>query len=540
MNDFRKSVSKSLLGCFFGALLACAPVVGAQQATTYQQTNIISNGAVPALVTDPNFVDPWGISIGPEFWINANVTGFDYVTDASGNIQFKATIPPASGTGTGSPTGTVFVSGVPAGSFMLSNGQPAQFLFCSLDGTISGWNTSSTGNVAEIKVNRSANKAVYTDMALLTNSTGSFILATNFGQGASVEVYDTSFHAVALGGPFTDPNLPAGYAPYAVHTIGTTVYVTYMLRDTTTFQETLGAGTGIVDAFDVNGQFVKRAITGGNLNAPWGMALAPANFGQFGGDLLVGNFGDGVINAYDPSTYNLLGQLTDASGNVIANPGLWEIVFGQANPSVGDPNTLYFAAGLNGETAGLFGSIGAVAPSSGGSFALHSASGSLTVTRGQSATTMLTLDSSGGFTGPVTLGCSGLPTGATCAFSQSPITLTGASAQVTLTISAGTTYTPPAGYQASTAGRGMGIAMAAVMPFAGFLLFGAARRRRWPAVVPMLLLGLAVVAGIAGCGGGSKTISTGPLPTPTGTSQVTVTGTSGAISQTTSISLTVQ
>lgn len=540
MYDFGKTISKSLLGCFFGAVLAYAPLAGAQQATTYKQTNIISNGAVPALVTDPNFVDPWGISIGPEFWINANVTGFDYVTDASGNIQFKATIPPASGTGTGSPTGTVFVSGAPAGSFMLSDGQPAQFLFCSLDGTISGWNTSSIGNVAEIKVNRSANKAVYTDMALLTNSTGTFILAANFGQGASVEIYDTSFHTVALGGPFTDPNLPAGYAPYAVHTIGSTVYVTYMLRDTTTFTETLGAGTGIVDAFDVNGQFVKRAITGGALNAPWGMALAPAGFGPFGGDLLVGNFGDGVINVYDPSTYNLLGQLTDASGNVIANPGLWEIVFGQANPSVGDPNTLYFAAGLNGETAGLFGSIAAVAPSSGGSFALHSASGSLTVTRGQSATTMLTLEPSGGFSGPVTLGCSGLPTGATCGFSQSPVNLTGASTQVTLTISAGTTYVPP--YQVKNAGspgQGLGIAMAAVMPFAGFFLFGAARRRRWPALVPMLLLGLAVTAGVAGCGGGSKT-SLGTLPTPTGTSQVTVTAISGAVSQSTSISLTVQ
>ena len=193
-----------------------------------------------------------------------------------------------------------------------------------------------------------------------------------------------------------------------------------------------------------------------------------------------------------------------------------------------------------GETAGLFGSIAAVAPSSGGSFALHSSSGSLTVTRGQSTTATLTLDSSGGFTGPVTLGCSGLPTGATCAFSQSPVNLSGASTQVTLTISAGTTYTPPAGYQASTTGRGMGIAMAAVMPFAGLFLFGAARRRRWPAMVPMVLLGLAVVAGVAGCGGGSKTLTTGPLPTPTGTSQVTVTGTSGAISQTTSISLTVQ
>src|SRR3954452_8055490 len=376
MIDTTTSVMGKHLRSFFSVLLAAASLAGAQQATTYKQTNIISDGAVPALVTDPNFVDPWGISIGQAFWINTNVTGFSYVNDASGNIAFKATIPPATAPGTGSPTGTVATTGSPAGSFMLSNGQPAVFLFSSLDGTISGWNLSSTNNVAEIKVNNSAHNAAYTDMALLTNAQGTFILAANFGAGHSVEIYDTSFRTVALAGPFTDPNLPAGYAPYAIHTIGTTVYVTYMLRDTTTFQETLGAGTGIVDAFDVNGQFVKRAITGGNLNAPWGMALAPAGFGTFGGDLLVGNFGDGVINVYNPTTYDFLGQLTDATGNVIANSGLWEIVFGQANPAVGDPNTLYFSAGLNQERDGLFGSIAAVASSPGtGSFALTSSDG---------------------------------------------------------------------------------------------------------------------------------------------------------------------
>jgi uncharacterized protein (TIGR03118 family) len=537
-------ISKHLLGFFFGILLASAALAGAQ-ATAYKQTNIISDGAVPALVTDPNFVDPWGVSIGQEFWINANVTGFDYVTDASGNIQFKATIPPASGTGTGSPTGTVFVSGAPAGSFMLSNGQPAVFLFCSLDGSISGWNLNSAGNVAEIKVNNSTHNAVYTDMALLTNTTGTFILAANFGTGHSVEIYDSSFHTVALGGPFTDPNLPAGYAPYAIHVIGTTVYVTYMLRDTTTFQETLGAGTGIVDAYDVNGQFVKRAITGGNLNAPWGMALAPAGFGRFGGDLLVGNFGDGVINAYDPATFNFLGQLTDATGNVIANPGLWEIVFGQANPAVGDPNKLYFAAGLNQERDGLFGSIAAVAPNSPGSFTLTPSANSITVARGGNAPVTLTLAPTNGFTGTVALACSGLPAGTTCSFSQASVNVSGtASIQSTLTFASSTTYTPPSGYgvRASTEPkhRGLGIAAAGMMPLAGLLLFGVARRRRFLAMLSVVLLGLVVGAGVVGCGGSSGSGGGNPVSTPTGTSQVTITATSGSISQSTMISLTVQ
>ncbi len=540
--DGSRSIGKFLHG-LFGILLAGVSLAGAQQATVYKQTNIISDGAVPALVTDPNFVDPWGISIGQEFWINTNVTGFSYVNDASGNIQFKATIPPASGTGTGSPTGTAFVSGAPAGSFMLSNGQPAVFLFCSLDGTISGWNLSSPGNVAEIKVNRSANKAVYTDMALLTNSTGTFILATNFGQGHSVEIYDTSFNPVAFSGPFTDPNLPTGYAPYAIHTIGTTVYVTYMLRDTTTFTETLGPGTGIVDAFDVNGKFVKRAITGGNLNAPWGMALAPAGFGKFGGDLLVGNFGDGVINVYDPTSYDFLGQLTDADGNVITNSGLWEIVFGQSNPSVGDPNKLYFSAGLNEERDGLFGSIAAVASNPTGSFTLRSSSSALTVTRGQSVMATMSLAPANGFTGSVSLACSGLPAGTTCSFSPSSINVTGTTtAQTTLTISSSTTYTPPTGYAAKAVAppkhSGRGIAAATAMPLAAFVLLGAVRRRRFLAMLPIVLLGLVVAAGVAGCsskGGGPTAV-----PTPTGTSQVTVTATSGTISQTTAISLTVQ
>lgn len=541
-----RSSTGTHLRCLFGVFLALAvaSLAAAQQATTYQQTNIISDGSVPALVVDPNFVDPWGISIGQEFWINANVTGFDYVTDASGNIQFKATIPPATGTGAGSPTGTVFVSGAPAGSFMLSNGHPAVFLFCSLDGTISGWNLNSPGNVTEIKVNRSANKAAYTDMALLTNVDGTFILAANFGQDHNVEIYDTSFHPVALSGLFTDPNLPAGYAPYAIHIIGINVYVTYMLRDTTTFQETLGAGTGIVDVFHANGQFVKRAITGGNLNAPWGMALAPAGFGRFAGDLLVGNFGDGVINAYDPTTYSFLGQLTDASGNVIANPGLWEIVFGQANPSVGDPNTLYFAAGLDQETHGLFGSIAAVTPTSHGSFALRSSFNSLTVTRGQSAAATLTLQPSNGFTGSVALACSGLPSGAACSFSQSPVSLSGSTnAQITLTISANSTYTPPMGYSAKGAApprhSTLGIAAASLTPLAGIFLFGVARRRRLLTMLPIALLGLVVAAGFAGCSGGSAGGSRS-IPTPTGTSQVTVTATSGAVSQSTMITLTVQ
>ena len=533
---------------FLAVLLGAASLACAQQPTTYKQTNIISDGAVPALVTDASFVDPWGISIGQDFWINANVSGFDYVNDAAGNVAFKVTIPSASGAGTGSPTGTVVTTGAPAGSFMLTDGHPALFLFCSLDGTISGWDLSlsGAGNVADIAVNNAAGHAVYTDIALVTNATGTFLLATNFGAGAKVEAYDTSFHVANLTGSFSDPNLPTGYAPYAVHTIGTKVYVTYMLRDTTTYTETLGAGTGIVDAFDLNGVFVARAITGGNLNAPWGMALAPTGFGIYGGDLLVGNFGDGVINVYNPTTYAYLGQLADATGNVIANPGLWEIVFGQASPAVGDPNTLYFSAGLNQEKDGLFASIASVAANPGsGTFALSASTGALTVTSGGSTSATVSLAPSSGFTGTVTFACSGLPAAAACTFSPSSLSVAGtASAQTTMTIATSVTYPPPGGYMARQTPphkqSDAGIAAAAITPLAALLLFGAfKRRRKFLALLPVALVAAAVAVGVAGCGGSSSSATQTPTPTPGGTSHVTVTATSGAISKNTVITLTV-
>ena len=527
---------------FLAVLVAIAPLARAQQTTTYKQTNIISDGAVSALVTDTNFVDPWGISIGQDFWINTNVTGFNYVNNASGNVAFKVTIPSASVTSTGSPTGTVVTTTAPGGSFMLSDGWPAAFLFCSLDGTISGWDAtlSGSGNIARIAVNNSAKNAVYTDIALVTNPTGTFILAANFGAGASVEVYDTGFKVSNLAGSFTDPNIPAGFAPYAIHTIGATVFVTYMLRDATTYQETLGAGTGIVDAYDVNGNLMARAITGGNLNAPWGMALAPAGFGQYGGDLLVGNFGDGVINVYDPTTYAFLGQLMDSNGNAIANPGLWEIVFGQVSPAVGDPSTLYFAAGINQEKDGLFGSIAAVTTNPNpGTFALSSSASTLTVSSGQSATATLSLAPSNGFTGLVSLACSGLPAGATCIFSPASVNVTGAAtASTTLTISTGVI-----GYMAQrTTPRtqsGVRIAAAAITPLAALVLFCAVRRRdKFLMLLPIAIVAIFVATGMAGCGGNNS--SSPPNRTPSGTSQVTITATSGTISKTTVIAFTVQ
>jgi hypothetical protein len=367
--------------------------------------------------------------------------------------RLQVNIPAASGTGTGTPTGTVFNSS--SNLFMLTNGSAASFLFASLDGTISGWNGAlgTANSIAQIAINNSANNAVYTDIALLTNSTGTFLLAANFGQGTDIEIYDSTFKAATLAGSFTDPTLPANYAPFAVHTIGSQVFVTYALRANTTtsptspspyavssstsspraaaitYSQTVGAGNGIVDVFDLNGNFVARAITGGNLNAPWGVALAPAGFG---------NFGDGMINVYNPTTFAFLGQLTDATGKALSYPSLWEITFGESNAipvGAGDPNTLYIAAGLTNEAHGLFAGIANTTTSTAAAtFGFSSSASAATVTAGNSTTAIISAAPTNGFSGSVALSCNG-PVGVTCSFSPSQLTVSPtAAATSTVTI----------------------------------------------------------------------------------------------------------
>lgn len=335
--------------------LGLATAAGAATPKGYQQANLISNGAVDSAVVDKNFINPWGVSIGPDFWINTTGSGLDYVADAAGAISFTVTIPPASGKGLGSPTGTVYTGGgaVPSGEFLLTDKSSPQFLFCSIDGTVSGW---SGGNVL-ISLNNHKAGDVYTDMALLTNAKGAFVLLANAGATGDVQAYNGKW-VREMPNAFKDPKMPANYAPYGVHVFNGTVYVTYAPRPGSNHQPVLGEGKGFVDAFDDTGKFIARAIPlGGKLNSPWGMAIAPAAFGEFASDVLVGNFGDGTIAAYDPKTWAFKGFITDENGNTIANPGLWAIVFGGGKSGAGNPNTLYFAAGLEGETGGLFGTI---------------------------------------------------------------------------------------------------------------------------------------------------------------------------------------
>ena len=533
--------------------LSLATVSGiAQTAGSYSLTNIISDGYVPATVTDPGFVDPWGISGPSDFWIDTAVTGYSYVAFANGAIQFKTTVPAASGTGTGQPTGTVFNSTT---GFLLSNGSKASFLFASLDGSIWGWNgkLGTTGSISLKAIDNSAAKAVYTDIALDPSAGGTVLLAANFGSGAKVEVYSQSFAPSTLAGSFTDPNVPAGYAPYAIHIISNHVYVTYMLRSPSTYSETLGTNTGFISVFDVNGNFIERAITGGNLNAPWGMALAPAGFGIFGGDLLVGNLGDGLINVYDPNSYAYLGQITDATGAPILSKypgagavssyvGLWELVFGNgvvngtpSTTNAGDPNTLYFAAGLDAETHGVFGSVSPNAATGGTTnFGFSTSSSVATVANDASTSLTLAVAPINGFSGPVTFTCSGLPANSTCTFSSPTLTVTpSASATETLTIATG-------GYKASNEAapfhrsRNGSFVVLAFMPFACILLFADRKKFGITPKLMLVLVGAAMGATtLTGCGYTNTT-------TPAGTSAITITATSGATSHTCTVNLTVQ
>src|ERR1700692_505224 len=290
-SKFRRS---SLLAA---SLLTVTIAATAQTAGTYSVTNLVSDGSVPATITDANFINPWGVT-NATFWINTQGTGFDYVISptnfppftppAAPAIAFKISIPAASGgtTATGLPTGAASTGA--ATGFVLPNGTKATFLFASLDGIITGWNSKlgTAGAVAQVAINNSAAGAVYTDMALVTNTNGTYILATNFGKGVAIEVYDSAFAPAKLAGSFTDPTLPAGYVPYSVHVIGTQVFVTYALR-AATGGPTVAPGNGMVNVFDANGNFVAHAVVpGGNLNAPWGVAVAPATLGIFGGDVL--------------------------------------------------------------------------------------------------------------------------------------------------------------------------------------------------------------------------------------------------------------
>lgn len=348
--------SRRMAACGHALAVATLFAVAQPAVAAYVETDLVSDLPGRAAVLDPNLVNPWGLSAGPTtpWWVSDNGSGLStlYNGNTGAPLALVVTIPPAGS----APTGQVFNGS--ATDFLLANGQAARFLFATEGGTIAGWN-GGLGTTAAVAVDNSGSGASYKGLALANNGSGSFLYAADFA-GGRIDVFNAAFAQVAAPGGFTDPNLPSGYAPFNVQNLGGTLYVAYAQRSVADpDEEQAGAGLGIVDAYDADGTLLRRVATGGVLDAPWGLALAPAHFGEFSNALLVGNFGDGRISAYDALTGALLGQLTDAAGQPIAIEGLWGIGFGNG-AAAGPAGALYFAAGINDEANGLFGVLTAV------------------------------------------------------------------------------------------------------------------------------------------------------------------------------------
>ena len=329
----------------------------------YLQTNLVSDLPGLARVTDPNLVNPWGLSAAPTgpFWVSDNGTGVSTLYDSQGQARpssspLVVSIPGLAGSSVGTPTGTVFNGG--PGFLISANGRSgsSRFLFATEDGLLAGWNPDVDATHAVVAVDNSSTGADYKGLALGTDSSGRTLLyATNFSTGA-IDVFDQTFQAVRLPGAFTDPALPAGYAPFGIQNIDGDLYVTYAKQDATKYDDVAGAGNGFLDVFNGDGVLQQRLVSQGPLNAPWGLALAPAGFGEFGQDLLVGNFGDGRINVFDPHTGRLLGQVSDGQGNPITIDHLWGLEFGNG-AGAGNAQTLFFSAGIDHEQHGVFGKL---------------------------------------------------------------------------------------------------------------------------------------------------------------------------------------
>jgi uncharacterized protein (TIGR03118 family) len=318
----------------------------------FSQTNLVSDVPGLAANTDPNLRNPWGVSFAATspFWTSDQATGLATLYNAAGVPQgLVVTIPggpPPSG-----PTGTVF-SGLP-GSFLV-NGTPALFIFDTLHGTLAGWNASAGTTAVQMA---STTGAIYTGLAEASSGGSNFLYAANSAPGGHINVFNSAWQPATLSGNFTDPSLPAGLVPFNIQNISGNLYVTYAA---------LGPGGtpmpgGVVDEFAANGNFIKRIATGGPLSAPWGIVIAPSSFGSFSNDLLIGNFGNGEILAYDATTDLFLGTLNGANGQPLVNDHLWALET-RAGGSTFDPNALYFSAGINNQADGLFGEITAITP----------------------------------------------------------------------------------------------------------------------------------------------------------------------------------
>jgi uncharacterized protein (TIGR03118 family) len=341
------------LGWFGGvtvaALVVAVAVPAGAAAGGYTQENLVSDQPGVAQLTDPQLVNAWGMSRGPNtpVWVSDN--GADVTTLYNGAVPGNpespvATVLTVSIPG-GAPTGQVFNN---TSAFLLpGTTTAARFIFIGEHGDLSAW----AGGPAATFISHT-DGAVYKGLALAHSPSGPMLLAANFHDNR-IDVFDGTFAPVPATGMFSDPGLPTGYAPFNVAEIGGQVFVTYAKQDADAEDDVAGPAHGFVDVYTTSGAFVKRFASHGVLNSPWGMTIAPASFGQFSGDLLIGNFGDGRIHAFDPNTGEVLGTLRGTSGKPLAIDGLWALIVGDA--VAGGPNSIWFSAGPDHEAHGLLG-----------------------------------------------------------------------------------------------------------------------------------------------------------------------------------------
>jgi uncharacterized protein (TIGR03118 family) len=346
----------ALIAAGAAAAAVAIPVASSAGATAgqYQQTNLISDIPGVARITDRNLVNPWGQAASPTspLWVADNGSNVSTLYTGGVNGSIPAIMPLVVSIRHGAPTGAVFN---PTSDFVVHTKQgsaPANFIFDSETGRITAWSKAVSGTTARVEVTR--RHAVYKGLTLASAGGSNFIYAANFHRGR-IEVFNGRFKQVRLDGHFTDPNLPQGYAPFNIQLLAGKLYVTYAKQDAMRHDDVAGPGNGFVDVFDTSGHLLSRLVSRGDLNSPWGLVLAPPSFGVFGGDLLVGNFGDGAIHAYDPMTGAPTGQLTNTDNNPIMINGLWALRFG--NGTFASPDTLVFTAGIGDESHGLLGEI---------------------------------------------------------------------------------------------------------------------------------------------------------------------------------------
>jgi len=338
-----------LLAILFATLLVL-PAAAQKVDITYLTSDITSAG--PNL--DTNLVNPWGMSISPggPWWISDNGTGLSTLYNSTGQPQgLVVTIPPGSGSGTGTPSGTVYNA---SSTDFKINGQSTPFLFCTEDGTISGWYGGSTAFIA---VNNNTLGSVYKGMSIAQAAGSNYLYVANFNAG-TVEVYDHNFTLHSFGpNSFVDSTIPAGFAPFNVQNIGNNkLVVTYAKQNAAKHDDVPGPGNGYVDVYDSQGNLQFRLSHVLFLNSPWGIAVAPQNFLGYPGELLIGNFGSGLVTAFNATTGAWIGNMTNVNDLQVQIPGLWGLNFGNGG-SGGPTNTLFFTAGPYGENHGVFGMI---------------------------------------------------------------------------------------------------------------------------------------------------------------------------------------